>query len=134
MERGAVNFTGEQTFLLSDPQSPESVFVAEEDAGEIIGFAGGGPEDAARFPGELYAIYLLQSAQGHGVGRRLARAVAEWLAQQGMHAMIVWVLAENSSRHFYKKMRKAPVFQAGDGSIVAAATRTRCLTSDVVME
>jgi subtilase family serine protease len=33
----------------------------------------------------------------------------------------------------YKKMRKAPVFQAGDGSIVAAATRPWCLISSVVV-
>jgi L-amino acid N-acyltransferase YncA len=116
--------------ILGDPQSPESVFVAEDDAGAIIGFAGGGPtrsgpEDAARYPGELYAIYLLQYAQGHGLGRALVRAVAQRLAEQGKHAMIVWVLAANPARHFYAALggqfvREQP-FTMGGTEIIEAA-------------
>jgi L-amino acid N-acyltransferase YncA len=82
-----------------------NVLVATDADAEIIGFASCGPcrdpEDAARFAGELYAIYLLQAAQGQGTGRDLVRAVAEWLAGQGMASMIVWVLTTNPARHFY---------------------------------
>lgn len=115
--------------ILSDPHSPECVFVAEDDNADIIGFASGGPtrsgpEDAARFPGELYAIYLLQAAQGRGVGRVLARAVAQRLAEQDMHAMIVWVLAENPARQFYAALggqflREQP-FMMGGAEIIEA--------------
>lgn len=92
--------------ILNDPQTAEGVFVAEDDAGALIGFASCGPtrsgaDDAARYPGELYAIYLLQTAQRRGEGRALVRAVAGRLAAQGMHAMLVWVLADNPARQFY---------------------------------
>src|SRR5690349_22051398 len=43
------------------------VLVAEHD-GEVVGYANGGPSrvaDAAH-PGEIYAIYVLPSHQGHG--------------------------------------------------------------------
>jgi L-amino acid N-acyltransferase YncA len=95
--------------LLGDATSGESVFVAEDDDGRLIGFASCGPTrsgdaDAARYPGELYAIYLLQTAQGRGVGRQLARAVAVRLAEQQIHAMIVWVFADNPARRFYEAL------------------------------
>src|SRR4249920_3806786 len=41
------------------------IFVAENEASEIIGFAAGGPEQTrdAFFQAELYAIYILKSYQ-----------------------------------------------------------------------
>jgi L-amino acid N-acyltransferase YncA len=112
--------------ILNDATSTEAAFVAEDEAGAIIGFASCGPtrsgaEDAARFPGELYAIYLLQAAQGRGVGRQLTRAVAQHLAAQGMHAMIVWVLADNPSRRFYEALGgqfvREQTFTMGDAAL-----------------
>src|ERR1700719_1255426 len=53
------------------------VFVVDEDEG-IVGFASCGRERAGEsgFAGELYAIYILDSAQRQGHGRELLRAVA----------------------------------------------------------
>lgn len=82
-------------------------FVAVDDADELFGFASGGRErtgDAA-FPGELYAIYLLQSAQRHGAGRALVAAVTAELTRRGMTALLLWVLAANrSARAFYERL------------------------------
>jgi len=80
--------------------------VAEASSGQIVGFASGGPnrEDHPQFAGELYAIYLLSIAQGQGVGRRLTHATMAWLAERGMHSMLVWVAAANPSRHFYESL------------------------------
>ncbi len=80
--------------------------VAEDPAGQIVGFASGGPnrEDNPQFAGELYAIYLLSTAQGQGVGRRLTHATIAWLDEHGMHSMLVWVAAANPSRHFYESL------------------------------
>src|SRR5262249_5639606 len=73
---------------------------------ELVGFASGGPErtEDPEYAGELSAIYLLESHQRRGIGRRLVQAVVERLAQAGLHSMIVWVLAENPSRRFYEAL------------------------------
>jgi len=80
--------------------------VAEAPSGQIVGFASGGPnrEDHPQFAGELYAIYLLATAQGKGVGRRLTHETMAWLAEHGMHSMLVWVAAANPSRRFYESL------------------------------
>ena len=84
----------------------EMVYVAEE-AGQVIGFAAGGPERDGNplFRGELYAIYLLQPAQGQGWGRALVSAVASHLLAWGMRNMLVWVLRDNRpARRFYEHL------------------------------
>jgi ribosomal protein S18 acetylase RimI-like enzyme len=82
------------------------VYVAE-DRREIVGFASGGPERAGEdgFTGELYAIYVLEEAQGRGHGRRLVQAVAHGLREMKLPNMIVWVLRDNhDARHFYERL------------------------------
>jgi L-amino acid N-acyltransferase YncA len=80
------------------------VYVAELD-GEIVGFISGGPirEPLQTYDAELYAIYLLESAQRQGAGTALLKKLAESLSAKGFTSMIVWVLAQNPSRHFYEK-------------------------------
>ncbi len=82
-----------------------SVFVAEVD-GQMVGFAGGGPirQPLAAYNAELYTIYLLEEAQGRGIGRNLLRAVAEALLNRDHTSMLVWVLEQNAAVRFYKKM------------------------------
>jgi GNAT superfamily N-acetyltransferase len=82
------------------------VFVAEEPEG-IVGFASGGRERAGEhgYAGELYAIYVLDSAVRHGHGRELVRAVAGALREMNLPDMIVWVLRDNfRARGFYEHL------------------------------
>jgi GNAT superfamily N-acetyltransferase len=82
------------------------VYVADSAEG-VVGFASGGPERAGEegFSGELYAIYVLQEAQGGGHGRRLVQAVVGGLRELGLEDMIVWVLRDNTSaRKFYERL------------------------------
>lgn len=82
------------------------VLVVDED-GEIVGFASCGRERAGEngFEGELYAIYVLDSAQRQGHGRELVRAVAGALREMKLTDLIVWVLRDNASaRHFYERL------------------------------
>lgn len=81
--------------------------VAESSAGEVIGFATGGPKVGARFPeydAELYTIYLLQGHQRSGVGWRIFAAVADRLRREGKGSMLLWVLEDNPARGFYEKL------------------------------
>jgi ribosomal protein S18 acetylase RimI-like enzyme len=92
--------------LLARPGNLELTFVVEEED-RVVGFAMGGSEREGdrRFPGELYAIYLLQGAQRRGYGRALAEAVAGALLERGMRSMLVWVLRDNwSARRFYERL------------------------------
>ena len=83
--------------ILTADRPAENNFVAETDDGDIVGFAGGGPEREGNptYRGELYGIYLLQDYQRVGLGRRLVAAVAMRLLADGFTSMLVWVLADN---------------------------------------
>ena len=83
--------------ILTTDRPATSNFVAETEEGEVVGFAGGGPErEACRtYRGELYAIYLLDKYQRRGVGRGLVSAVAQRLLIDGIDSMLVWVLKDN---------------------------------------
>lgn len=87
---------------------PQGVFVlvAEHDRG-VVGFVNGGPSrvEDPRYPGEVYAIYVLPSHQGHGHGAALLRAAAKECASRGWRGMLLWVLRDNTpSRRFYERM------------------------------
>ena len=93
--------------ILSRDEPAQCNFVAETDGGEIVGFAGGGPEREGDevYRGELYAIYLLREYQRSGTGRRLACAVARGLIEAGFDSMLLWVLEDNRpARRFYESL------------------------------
>jgi ribosomal protein S18 acetylase RimI-like enzyme len=82
------------------------VFVAE-DPSKVVGFASGGRERAGEtgYTGELYAIYVLDTAQRRGHGRELFRAIVEGLREMELRDMIVWVLRDNRpARLFYERL------------------------------
>ena len=98
--------------ILSAERPAESNFVAETDGGEVVGFAGGGPEreGTPTYRGELYAIYLFEEYQRAGVGRRLVSAVARQLVADGFCSMLVWVLEDNRPAcAFYESLGGARV-------------------------
>lgn len=83
------------------------VFVAENEQGEIIGFASGGIERTKDYPeytGELYAIYLLEQTQKKGIGQQLFTHVVSTLQEEGHRSMLIWALSENPACRFYEKM------------------------------
>jgi ribosomal protein S18 acetylase RimI-like enzyme len=106
---GEEHYTERWTRVIGDGSS--RVFVVDED-GDIVGFASCGRERAGEigFAGELYAIYVLGSAQRLGHGRELVRAAAGALRAMRLEDMIVWVLRDNAAaRHFYERLGGAYV-------------------------
>jgi GNAT superfamily N-acetyltransferase len=81
------------------------IFVAEQASG-LFGFACGGKQrdESLGCDGELYAIYLMQPAQGQGIGRALAHAVTQGLRDRSFKSMLVWVLEQNPAVAFYKAL------------------------------
>ncbi len=96
--------------ILGGTSPGSAVFVVEE-AGAVVGFASGGHERDAdpRHLAELYAIYLLEGAQGRGRGRRLVGAVAEAMLEAGRPSLLAWVLKTNTgARGFYERLGGIP--------------------------
>jgi ribosomal protein S18 acetylase RimI-like enzyme len=92
--------------ILADAAGRSVVFVVEEQ-GQVVGFASCGRERDGdpRYQGELYAIYLVREAQGHGHGRTLVRACARALVARGLTSMVIWVLRDNHpARRFYEHL------------------------------
>lgn len=90
--------------LLASSGPRKATFVAEDERGMIVGFAGAGPARDVMdgIDCELYTIYLRPDAQGKGTGTMLFDAVTSFLAGAGMRGMLVWVLTDNPSKHFYE--------------------------------
>lgn len=84
----------------------ESVFVAESDSGEIMGFGSCGPNRLPSIPckGEIYTLYVAPNHQAQGIGQALTRHMLTTLRDDGMASVVVWVLRENPSRFFYEAM------------------------------
>lgn len=95
----------------ADGREPECLFVAEDNEGNIVGFASGGAERTKKYGynGELYAIYLLESSHGQGVGTKLLQQVAYKLKELGYTDMLVWVLKDNPSVAFYQSFEPEKV-------------------------
>ncbi|ENH95709.1 GNAT family acetyltransferase [Gracilibacillus halophilus YIM-C55.5] len=88
--------------ILKLPNHKQPVIVVEED-NEIVGFASGGKERTERFgfDGEIFAIYLLPTHQGKGLGKLLLKAFAEEMKQLDYQSLLVWVLTNNPTNQFY---------------------------------
>ena len=89
------------------------VYVVEDRAGQIIGFADGGLERTSNpiYKGELYAIYILKKYQRKGIGRCLTLSVVERLFRLGIHSMIVWVLVDNPACKFYEALGGEKIYE-----------------------
>jgi GrpB-like predicted nucleotidyltransferase (UPF0157 family)/L-amino acid N-acyltransferase YncA len=82
-------------------------YVAEDPPGTVLGFANSGAErNLGRTDlGEVRAIYVAEAARGRGVGRQLMVASARRLLRLEFRALMIWVLAANTSaRRFYEAL------------------------------
>jgi ribosomal protein S18 acetylase RimI-like enzyme len=90
--------------LLKDDKS--FIIYVIEDQGEIVGFINGGSSRNEEFPheAELYAVYLLEEYQKKGYGTLLYQKLMAFFKAQGYQSMMLWVLKDNPSYNFYKKL------------------------------
>ena len=88
-----------------DMKPPRCCFVSLDDEDRITGFASAGPPqtDDLGVDGELYAIYLLQTAQNQGTGRALFYRAVQHLQQAGCRSLCLWFLKDNPARGFYER-------------------------------
>ena len=70
-------------------------------------FAACGPNRSAdpRYPGELYAIYLLAEHRGAGIGRALFDEVTGYLRGEALTPFQIWVISgDDTIDHFYENL------------------------------
>ena len=84
-------------------ENPVDVFVAEID-GEMVGFTSAGTSRIEGFEAEVFTLYLLERAQGSGLGRALLVRALEALWVRGFASCVVSVLAANRSCGFYRHL------------------------------
>jgi GNAT superfamily N-acetyltransferase len=94
---------------IADDASPrECIYVAiDESSGEVVGIVMGQPaaDPAPANTGEINVLYVRESHQGRGLGRRLVQAVAGYLRQFNLHALEIAVLTANApARRFYEAL------------------------------
>jgi GNAT superfamily N-acetyltransferase len=93
--------------IASGASPRDCIYVALDERGEITGLAMGGlsGEEASGNTGEVYALYVRESHQRRGVGRRLVQAVAAHLVGLGMTALLIPTLPANApARRFYEAL------------------------------
>jgi GNAT superfamily N-acetyltransferase len=78
--------------------------VAEEDRGQMVGFARGVPHDGGvpGFQGELNKIYVLRRWHRQGIGRLLLCHVASRFVNHGVTSMLLFGEATSPSNGFYE--------------------------------
>jgi len=95
------------TSSLQREGSLRGTFLACDEWGQVVGFVGCGPirGTVGGYDGEIYVIYLLESAQRLGYGRALLSAAAIHLTALGLESMMLWVLGDNhNARSFYSAL------------------------------
>jgi len=92
------------------PTAREIVLVAERPGEGVVAFASGGPNRDRAIPaaqlyrGEIYTLYVGTSHQGRGIGRQLVAAMGEHLVRSALDPVLVWVVAGNPARFFYRRL------------------------------
>lgn len=76
---------------------------------DTVGFCAGGKvrktsKRTAGYDGEIKAVYILREHQRKGFGRKFISIFEEIFHKNGIFSYIIWVLKDNSSREFYKKL------------------------------
>lgn len=94
----------EKIWIKNIQQNDLYMWVVENDTGEIVGFATTNTRESNSVPNatDLTSLYLLESYQGLGLGRRLMDTLFAHYKQHGYSHVFVEVLKDNPTKHFYE--------------------------------
>ena len=88
---------------------PSNTILLVDHEDETVGFCAGGKvrkfsEKTAGYEGEIKAVYILKDHQRMGFGGKFIDVFEEIFRKNGIFSYIIWVLKDNSSKEFYKKL------------------------------
>jgi GNAT superfamily N-acetyltransferase len=91
--------------------SQDLLYVAEDDSGEMVGYARGRPglTGIAPYDSELLALHVRYKHQRQGIGRQLVTTLAQEYRQRGCSSLLVWVAEKNPARRFYERLGGVPL-------------------------
>lgn len=94
----------EKNWITNLQQEDMYIWVAENEVGEIVGFASTNTRDSNNVPNatDLTSLYLLENYQGYGLGRRIMETLFSHYEQHGYSQVFVEVLKDNKTKHFYE--------------------------------
>lgn len=79
----------------------------------VVGFTtSGAARSAGLAEGEIETLYVLDDWRERGLGRRLMRAAGQHLKSIGCRSVFLWVLSDNPSRWFYRRLGGRAIMQA----------------------
>ena len=83
----------------------EAILVAEDPDFGIVGLGSCGPSRDRMLPyfGEVYTLYVHPNHVGQGNGSTLLSNLFDSLDERGNSSAVVWAMAENPHRQFYKQ-------------------------------
>lgn len=107
-----------EAFWAQDITAGQDVVRVAEADGTVIAFASAGEaRDHPGFDSELFTLYALRAAQGHGTGLALLHAVAAALRERGARSMALWVLDVNPTRSWYARRGGVEGGEKRDGAL-----------------
>ncbi|MGM9320958.1 GNAT family N-acetyltransferase [Deinococcus aquaticus] len=107
-----------EAFWAQNITAGQDVVRVAEAEGTVLAFASAGEaRDHPGFDSELFTLYALRAAQGHGTGLALLRAVMGALRERGQRSMALWVLDVNPTRHWYARQGGVEGGEKRDGDL-----------------
>jgi len=88
-------------------QEPQVVsYVTDIQGGRVVGFVTGGPklQGAEKYRGEITALYVRETFQRKGIGKKLMFLAVKALKDHNLRPIIIWALKESPYRVFYEKL------------------------------
>lgn len=84
----------------------ELLFVAENQTGEIAGYALGRPStsEVDAYDSELVALHVAKAYRHRGIGRQLIAVTARGLEALGCRSLMLWTPESNAARTWYAKI------------------------------
>ena len=89
---------------LLSKDAPDPLYVADDDADRVLGYALGRSLTDGDFDCELRALHVRKSHQRQGIGTALVAAIATHFAEAGATSLTLWTMKANPSRAMYEKL------------------------------
>lgn len=98
-----------KNYFMVDPSDKTNTILLLDHDDETVGFCAGGKvrktsKRIEGYDGEIKAVYILKEHQGMGYGKKFISIFEEIFQKNGIFSYIIWVLKDNSSKEFYKKL------------------------------
>lgn len=118
--------------LQANPSGTDWGLVAEDDSGQLVGFAYVMPAYDADWGDYIDNLHVAPTFKGGGVGRRLMQAVAQRLCADSSRPLFLWVLDANEpAKRFYARLGAEFAEQRLDDSLAGEAHLVwRCVWRD----